>query len=271
MAEQSKAAQRSTLILQLGRLLAPIYELAERSAPPTSVDYRVTAASFRPDLDKWNNGSVAPFVIVGGYRFGHEQDDIVHELYLLAGALATFAREPGDPAAIQLSLRDRLKRCQEVTLEAIERVPIEWEARLFESRTPFTVYMHIRDAINTAKTRVHYFDRYLDTDFFHLYLRNLARTLQIRLVTTQGNATFGVSNVRAVSALAGVEFSDYKLIECHHSDLHDRNLRIDDQVFFLGPSINAAGTHPTNFSPTDSSAAAHAVLDAIIAKGSVIT
>jgi hypothetical protein len=36
MAEQSKAAQRSTLILQLGRLLAPIYELAERSTSPTS-------------------------------------------------------------------------------------------------------------------------------------------------------------------------------------------------------------------------------------------
>jgi hypothetical protein len=123
MAEQSKAAQRSTLILELGRLLAPIYELAERSTPPTSADYRMAAASFRPDLDKWNNGSVAPFVMVGGYRFGHELDDIVREVYQLAGALASFARAAGDPAEIQLSLRDRLKRCQEVTLEAIDRVP----------------------------------------------------------------------------------------------------------------------------------------------------
>jgi hypothetical protein len=158
-----------------------------------------------------------------------------------------------------------------MTLEAIDRVPIEWEARLLEARTPFTVYMHIRDAISTAKSRIHYFDRYLTTDFFHLYMRDRSRSLEIRLVTTQGGADYGVTNVRAVSALAAVEFDNYQLVQCHHSDLHDRNIRIDDQIFFLGPNINAAGTHPTNFSPTDSSPAAQTILDAIMAKGTVIT
>src|SRR5947208_3488395 len=117
MAEQSKAAQRSNLILQLGRVLAPIHELAERSTPPTSADYRVAAATFRPDADVWNNGSVGPFTTIGGHRFGHEQDDIVRMVYQLFGSLAEFARDTSDPAGIQGSLRDRLKKCEEVTLD----------------------------------------------------------------------------------------------------------------------------------------------------------
>ena len=271
MAQQSKAGERSTLILQFGRLLAPIYELAERHTPPTSADYRITAAVFRPDVERWSHFFVERFVLVGGTHFNHEKDDIVRDVFHLAGALATFAREAGTPEEIQVSCKQRLKRCQEVTLEAIDRVPIEWEARLLEARTPFTVYMHIRDAIHTAKQRVHYFDRYLATDFFHLYMRDLSRSLEIRLVTTHGSTDYGVTNVRAVSGLAAGEFANYQLIQCHHTDLHDRNLRIDGQIFFLGPSINAAGSHPTNFSPTDSSPAAQVILDGIIAKGSVVS
>jgi len=232
LGKQSKAAERSTLVLQLGRLLAPIYELTERSTPPTSADYRIAAATFRPDLDQWNNNGVGQFVVVGGYRFGHELNDIVREMYQLAEVLPVLARQGGDLAGRQASLKDKLRKCQEVTLEAIDRVPIEWESRLFEARTPFTVYMHVRDAISTAKMRIHYFDRYLATDFFHLYMRDLSRSLEIRLVTTQGNPDYGVANVGAVSVLAAAEFGNYQLIQCHHADLHDRNIRVDDQVFF---------------------------------------
>jgi len=130
--------------------------------------------------------------------------------------------------------------------------------------------LNIRDTIGTAKRRVHYFDRYLDTEFFHLYLRDLNRGLEVRLVTTKGNASFGVTNVLSVSRLAAGEFANYQLIECLAADLHDRNLRIDEMVFFLGTSIKDAGSQPTNFSPADSTAAGHAVLDGIMATGTVI-
>jgi hypothetical protein len=269
MAEPSKAAQRSMLILQFGRVMAPLIDLAERTTSPTIVDYRVVAARVRPDIDRWAN-DVSEFVTIGGIRFEHDYNDIVREPYNLCHEISNTTRSPVDLSRIHSVFRDRLKNCQSETLTSIDRVPIEWESRLLESRTPFTVYLHIRDAMNTAKQRIHYCDRYLDTDFFHLYLRGLSRSIQIRLVTTQGNANFGVNNVRAVSALAAAEFTDYQLIECQHTDLHDRNLRIDDQIFFLGPSINAAGTHPTNFSPTDSSPQAHAILDGMISDGSVI-
>lgn len=271
MPEQSKAAQRSLLILQFGRLMAPIYEFAERASPPDSAEYRVAVATLAPDIERWT-AEVNVFATVGGSWFGQEANDIFRPAHnFRLGPLSDLARNSSDLAAKQATLRQLLKTVQEETLAAIESIPIEWEARLLAAKTPFSVYMHIRDAISTAKKRIHYCDRYLNVDFFHLYVRDLARSVQVRLVTTQGNASFGVTNLRPVSSLVAGEFADCQLIECDHTDLHDRNLRIDDQIFFLGPSINAAGTHPTNFSPTDSSAAAHAILDAMIAKGSVIT
>jgi len=57
-----------------------------------------------------------------------------------------------------------------------------------------------------------------------------------------------------------IQFINYRLIECLPTDLHDRNLWIDDAVFFLGTSIKDAETQPTNFSPADSTAVGHAVL-----------
>jgi hypothetical protein len=71
----------------------------------------------------------------------------------------------------------------------------------------------IYDAVRTAKRRLHYFDRYLDSDFFALYLRDLDRAVEVRLVTTAGTNHYGVTNVAAVSTLAAKEFSDYQLVE----------------------------------------------------------
>jgi len=164
-----------------------------------------------------------------------------------------------------------LHDCQASTLAAIDRVPIDWLPQLLEGNTPFAVYLKLRDAIGTAKRRIHYFDRYLNEDFFPLYLRGADRSLEIRLVTTRGNHYYGITNVVHVSRLAGLEFAVFKLLECVPQDLHDRNLRIDDTIFFLGTSIKDAGKHPTNFAPSDSTAAGHAILDSIVSKGVVVT
>jgi hypothetical protein len=127
--------------------------------------------------------------------------------------------------------------------------------------------MSIRDAMMTARSRIHYFDRYLSADFFPLYMRDLSRAIEIRLVTTAGDNDFGVQNVGPLAKLAAVEFGNFQLIRCEPSDMHDRNLRIDNNIFFLGPSVNAAGRSPTNFALSDSTPKGHLVLDAILSKG----
>lgn len=125
--------------------------------------------------------------------------------------------------------------------------------------------------MGTAAHRIHYFDRYVNEEFFRLYLRDLDRSLEIRLVTTKGNQDFGVDNLLPVSGLVAQEFSNYQLIECHHTNLHDRNLRIDDNIFHLGASLKDAGRHPMNFSLADSSAQAHQILDDVMGGGTVVS
>lgn len=234
MAETDKAAERSILILQFGRVLAPVIALAERTTPPTATEYRIAAATFRPDVDRWAN-EVSRFVQVGGYRFEHEYNDILQSPYRLCKRLGEFGRDTsGQPAAAQNRLKELLHDCQASTLAAIDRVPIDWLPQLLEGNTPFAVYLKLRDAIGTAKRRIHYFDRYLNEDFFPLYLRGADRSLEIRLVTTRGNHHYGITNVVHVSRLAGLEFAVFKLLECAPQDLHDRNLRIDDHNLLSG-------------------------------------
>jgi hypothetical protein len=271
MAESDKASERSTLILQLGRLLAPIHNLAEKPTPPTSTEYQIAAAKFKPDLDKWRT-EAHQFAIVGGITFGHELDDIIRGPGDIIGSLATLARDTRtEPKAKQSKLQATLKQCENRTIAAIDRVPIEWAPRLLEERTPFNTYLKIRDAIGTAKKRIHYFDRYLDSDFYSLYLRDIDPSLEIRLVTTKGNQNYGVISVLAVSRLAAQEFVNYQLIECDPSSMHDRNLRIDDMIFFLGTSVKDAGRYPTNFSPGDNTSNGHSILDKILTKGMTVT
>lgn len=272
MAEADKAAERSNLILQLGRLLAAIHDLTEKRTPPESAEYQVAAAQFKRDFDRWRV-EAQRFIVVGEVTFGHELDDITGGFEILFEALITLARDVMvEPRTKQVQLAITLKQCEAHALAAIDRVPIEWVPRLLEEQTPFSAYLKIRDAIVTAKRRIHYFDRYLDAEFYPLYLRNIDRTLEIRLVTTKGNIdNYGVENIKEISRRVAQEFANYQLIECDPSDMHDRNLRIDDMIFLLGTSAKDAGKYPTNFSPSDSTPNGHNMLDGILAKGKTVT
>ena len=142
---------------------------------------------------------------------------------------------------------------------------------VFEANTPFTSYLRISESIELARQRLHYFDRYLKPEFYKLFLDVLDNRVSIRLVTTAGDARYGVAAVSAVSRLAQTQFADYALVEVDPSVLHDRNLRVDDQIFTLGPGVDRAGMALTNFGPTDCSEDAHNELDQIIASGRVVT
>jgi len=273
MTALDKAAQRSSLLLQMGDVFRTVREIVEKPSPPTRAEYRVAAAIFRHDIDRWL-GEVSAFVTVGQYRFEHESTSIRRSLNRLHGFVGEISNDDSvDDVGRQTRLREKHQLHQRAIVAAIDRVPIEWTPKLHGAKTPFALYLHIRDAISTAKERIHYFDRYLDVDFYHLYVRELSRSLEIRLLTTagkpdkSGQTGFGIAQVQTLSRLVGGEFSDYELRECTPSDLHDRNLRVDDAVFFLGTGTGDAGEKPTNFGPGDCTANGHAILDSIIAKG----
>ncbi len=264
-----KAEDRSLVLLHLGTLIAHACELAERSTTPSEQEYRVLTARFEPDLCKWEN-EVSTFVTVGGVRFANEYDQIAATGRRFYKFLRANLLEAGTVESRQFRLREAISTFTTEVLRCIDHIPIEWEPRLAAAKTPFTTSMMIGDAISGARERLDYFDRYLDPDFFPLYLRRLDRSVAVRLVTTRGDTKYGVSAVRAIAQLAAQEFRSLQVVECKPADMHDRNLRVDHTVFHLGPSANAAGRYPTNFNPADSSANGHQILDDLIASGTVV-
>ncbi len=88
-------------------------------------------------------------------------------------------------------------------------------------------------------------------------------------MTTAGNSSYGFKGVEDISNLVRQEYSNYKLIEVDPKLMHDRNLRIDNMIFTLGPGVDRAGVAVTNFGPSDSSHTAHLAIDQIIQNGTV--
>lgn len=264
----NKAAERTKLLIHLGQVLAPVQELANASAPPPASAYRVLAARFEPEISRWEN-EYGQYATVGGVYFRKERDELKFQCGSLYKWICNCAGI-ADPAEAQARLREMLDKQEKSFIEMIDSIPVDWEPKLTGSNLPFSVSLMIADAVNGARRRIDYFDRYLDPDFFPLYLRQLSRKVAVRLITTRGNTHFGVVGVQSLARLAAQEFSSFSLVECTPSDLHDRNLRVDDTVFHLGPSTNAAGRYPTNFNPGDSTPNGHQVLDQIVAAGRVV-
>lgn len=260
-----KAAERSLLLMHFGQLLAPVATLAERVTPPSFTEYRVATAQFEQDEVKWRQ-EVERFAMMGTCKFNNEFNKITGEVRKFRRYLCNSIIQSSDPAENQRCLRHELANLKRTIGSLINLIPLDWEPILTESKTPFATCLMVGDAMITARKRLDYIDRYLDADFFPLYLRRVERTVNVTLVTTRN----GVVAVQALSALAAKEFDSFSLVECSPAEMHDRNLRVDNQVFHLGPSANGAGKYPTNFNPADSTASGHKILDDLIAKGTKV-
>jgi hypothetical protein len=261
---ETKAEQRTKLYVKFGQLLAGLREMAVRPSPPTSAEYRIAQAKFRPDQGDWQQHA-RTFAKIGDYTFDRESHDIIYPVAEVCEVLGEIARSTFDDYRKQQTLKQNLDNYERQTLTAIDAVPIEWEAKLSAERTPFSTSLAIKDAMRTGKRRMDYFDRYINSDFFELYVRDLRRDIEIRLVTTPGDARYGVQSITALSRLAAQEFASFQLFQCQPAALHDRNLRIDNQIFALGSGASNVQNYPTNFTPSDSSPPAHKILDDLIA------
>ena len=269
-----KAYQRSQLIYEFGILIQPLEELAREVQPPSLKDYRIAIAKVQAGDNAWRKQVTEFTTFAPDISFSQERGDISHVPERCWGTLNGMINDPdlqNDPNKLKELVEQEVVNAREKFFEYIDRVPIEWEPVVFEANTPFTSYLRIKESIVLVKDRLHYFDRYLKPDFFTLFLASVENTVSIRLVTTAGDARYGVACVAAVSNLARQQFADYQLIEVAPADLHDRNLRVDDQIFSLGPGVDRAGMALTNFGPADSSPEGHTKFDRIIADGHVVS
>lgn len=190
----------------------------------------------------------------------------------ILGGLYDFTR-PIDVPKIVGSLKSTMDQMKTLVYGYLDMIPVEWEAETFDGTSPLAVYFRTREVLSTAKSRVDYFDRYMNRDIFDLYLRDLPSNLSIRLVTTRGTGDYGVVHLEPVARLAKAELQSFQLVEVDPKNMHDRKLRIDDQIFVIGSGITLGAKHPEHaneFAPADSSPKGHAELDALIRSGTLI-
>ena len=107
MTEKDKAAQRSMLIFQLGKLLAPLFELAEKTPAPTAAEYQIASARGLPDADDRWSAEVNQFATIGDVWFGHIARDIMREPHNLLYGMPEMARGIADDTSRQADFRDR--------------------------------------------------------------------------------------------------------------------------------------------------------------------
>ena len=264
-----KASQRHRVILEFGVLIQPFRELKRRATPPGEADYRLAIAQVHGGDPAWRTHVQHFTTFAPDVRFEQEYQDISHVPERLRHAIKSLLDRPGldkDASKVHAEFVTILDEAEKRFLDLLGKVPIPWQPAMFEANTPFTSYLRILEVTTTVRSRFHYFDRYLKPAFFTLFLEGMPRSVQVRLVTT----TAGAKAVDAISQLVRVEFDDYQLIETDPSHFHDRNLRVDDQVFSLGPGVDRAGMSLTNFGPAENSSGANAQLDRVMTLGKVV-
>lgn len=267
-----KASQRNRVIYEMGLLLQPIEECVKSDVPKKPSEFRIAIARTQVGDAAWRQSVVGLSTFPGNVVFKKENYEISHIPERLIRELGSLIEDPNLVNNLE-DLKNRslvvYENYVKMALKNIADIPVEWEPEIFPANTPFTAYCKIREAVVTCSKRLHYFDRYLKPEFFRLFVAEIPKNFEVRIITTGGNSNYGFKAVKDVSNLVRNEYTDYALVEVDPALMHDRNLRIDDTIFSLGPGVDRAGVAVTNFGPSDSSTIAHTELDQIISKGAV--
>ncbi len=283
-ASLDKAEQKHQLIMDWGRLIAPLDDLVCMVKPPTVPHYHLAFARIETDLRSFHDriyqfatfGDVVITTVALQLESVARPDSGYSPLFPISQRINPLNLGPGsappDLDDLYLTFEAALADIKARFYTYINMIPVEWEATLYQAKTPFTVYLRIMDAVATAQRRIDYFDRYLKEDFYQLYLRHLDRSIAVRLITTHGTATkdYGVEAVLTVSDRCRREFADYRLVEVSYKEIHGRMLRIDDQIFNLDSGASDAGKYPTLFSPMPSQPPDHRILDDVLHAGKTV-
>ncbi len=102
----------------------------------------------------------------------------------------------------------------------------------------------VKDICQTTRENLIWVDRYLDVSLFYRYLRDIPQKVKVVLITwpeSKRNKT-EFNNFMDISKLYQKERGkdNYKLVV--NNDIHDRWLRVDENIYVLGGSIKDASS-----------------------------
>ena len=157
------------------------------------------------------------------------------------------------------------------TIEWIRAVPVDIGDIIFEPNNPYRSYLLFRSLCSNASRRIEIFDPYLDATVFHRYLSDIQSDVDVKVITDE---TIMLSRKKkdepirdrivAVSELLAHERPEhYRFLVV--PSLHDRHLRVDDDLFHLGGSMkDAAKNDPFTLGRLDTTDAVNTVLDGYV-------
>jgi hypothetical protein len=262
----SRLAARDDLFTSLGLLAAPILRAAaDLGTDPSSIPF--LRSQFRKDYNEFVK-KVEAYGKVGATEFQDEWlrvRNVAWELHNMLTVLEQVPRRGDDLTRVEniiASIRS-----------VIHSIPMQDPDMILPAASPFMTYLTLRAHCAGARNRVDLFDPYLNQTPFHRYLCVIDAAVPITLVTSDAVMVIGANNlpagrrrdrILAVSELLAAERpTSYRFLVA--AGIHDRHLRIDDQIFHLGGSVKDAGRSAAyTIAKLDNTTSNHAALDALI-------
>jgi hypothetical protein len=235
MAQQIRVQQLYELLTQLGFLVDPIRRLIESDDSVVHKRLPYIRSQFQKELAIYR-GAISEFVQFGDLNFSHEFSAVSSLLHQL-GECAEMCQYPEH-------IEDAKRRFPELlaeTQKALAAIPHDDPDVILPALSPFTTYLRLRATCATASRHLELFDAYLDDTVFHRYLADVPAAVQIVVVTNnkrmEGHkAQFGKAIV-AISELFAIERPmTYRFVIDRTNQIHDRHLRVDNEVLHLGGS-----------------------------------
>jgi hypothetical protein len=231
MKPESQLIERDRLLVELAFAVGPVRRLATDPHWQTRIPYVETR--FKSEIDELAN-HVATFCAAGSIGNSRQYQEARSAVYALADSCTMMTSADGLTAG-----QDRLGNLFDRAFDTIRALPCGDVATIMPGLSPFTTYLQILALGRSARTRIDVFDPYLDKEVYDRYLGDIDSAVTITVITDDARMTTQPpvrDRIVAVSELLAIERPrTYRF--CVATSLHDRHLRIDDQVLHLGGSL----------------------------------
>jgi hypothetical protein len=237
---------RDHLILSLGYVLDPLRRVLFRE-PFVEMsrhdEIRFTKA-LDEDLEHWKE-DLRTYANYKDLFYDKEFEYIINVLEQVCYSIKTkwTTLELDEIAVEQVRYSDLVGEA----INGIRRIDVDLTDEIIHAQNPFRSYRLFRSLCSNASKRIEIFDAYLDDSVFHRYLSDLQPDVDVKLITDETIMVPSADKrndlirdrILAVSELLAQERSDHYWFLVVPS-LHDRHLRVNDDLFHLGGSLKDA-------------------------------
>lgn len=232
--------EQAELLVMLGQLFGPMLSYAENPIAFGDADRARLFARFFSDRPRFQRAFVAFTQSEPGHFYLIEQEKGMTEIGNLERYLQPHL---GDSAALARVIREKYQ----AVFDVIYSIPMMSESTILEAHTPFSAYCFIRDRCTTTRQRLRWIDRYMDPSLFYRFLRDVSSDVVVSLVTLPSSQMLSAKDKARYTAFIDVSRlfasergqQSYQLVV--NTEIHDRWLCCDDELYALGGSAKDAG------------------------------